>query len=514
VLVKNQNTRRYLFTFMGVGIAIFLIGFIGISVSLKFIERNYIDIQLDVNKRHAQSMAKLLQNEVAMGLPLDTVRHRFQQTIEGTEFDKGFLCMFNTGDASLACHPDPNLIGMAMSPEFTFKLSSQKQVNVPLEIGKGQPISGLFFKGDMGTDIVHMEPIKGTPWLMAAHTNFELIQAEFASIKTNYIYGSALLGLLLAIAASVTSSRIGRVYELRIEKKNQQLAKSFADLEELNKELKNQKEEIEAQNNMLVSQKDIITKQKDDILASIEYAKRIQEALLNAEKSLDKHLTNYFLIYKPKDIVSGDFYWSREVDGNVYVAVGDSTGHGVPGAFMSVLGITLLNEIVDTTNCEKPNEMLNELRVRLKKALNQENWELDNSDGIEMALLKYSPTGSTVEVAASYQSVLVYSNGELQEIKGDRCPIGVCFGTEKKFNAYIFNLSEVTTFYMYSDGYADQMGGENHKKFYSRTLKNLIASIAGKDMADQKQLLEKNLVKHMGSRPQTDDITLMGIKLR
>jgi len=508
-----MKANQYVYTFLGVSLSIFIIGFIGITLSLTFIERNYVDIQLDVNKRHSQSMAKLLENEVSMGLDLDTIRTRFQKSIEGTEYEKGFLCMFDTGDASLACHPNASMIGMVMPNSFTFDLSSQVNISVPDRIIQGDAIAGLFYQGEMGTDIVHMEPIAGTPWLMAAHTNYDLIKKEFNLIRRNYILGSLVLGFLIALAASITARRIARIFEARIEKKNLQLAKSYAELKDLHNELKNQKEEIETQNNMLVSQKDIITRQKDDILASIEYAKRIQDALLNSEKSLDKHIANYFLVYKPKDIVSGDFYWSREVNGNIYVAVGDCTGHGVPGAFMSVLGITLLNEIVDTTNCEKPNEMLDELRHRLKKALNQKSWELDNSDGIEMALLKYSSSDSTVQVAASYQSVLIYSNGNLQEIKGDRCPIGVCFGAEKNFNTHIFRLNAKTTFYMYSDGYADQMGGENNKKFYSRRLKDLIASIGNKDLDEQKTILNTTIEKHKGNRPQTDDIILLGVRL-
>lgn len=509
----KMKRQPYLLTFFGVGLTVFIIGFIGINLSLTYIEKNYVDIQIDVNKRHAKSMAKLLENEVQMGILLDTVRIRFQKTIEGTEFDKGFLCMFNTGDASLACHPNPSMIGMAVPPTFTFDLSSQKGVSVPLEIAKGQPISGLFYQGEMGIDIVHMEPVEGTPWLMAAHTNYALIKNEFNLIKRNYILGSLLLGLLLALAASITARRIGRIYEARIEKKNQQLAESYTKLELLHNEVKNQKEEIEAQNNLLVSQKDIITTQKDDILSSIEYAKRIQDALLNADKSLNKLVPSYFLIYKPKDIVSGDFYWCREKDGKIYVAVADCTGHGVPGAFMSVLGITLLNEIIDTTNCENPNDILNELRQRLKKALYQEQWDLNNSDGIEMSLIQFSPSERVAHVAASYQTILLYKNRELIEIKGDRCPIGVCFGEEKDFNNHLIELNEPITIYMTSDGYADQIGGNDNKKFYTRKLKKLIGEIAEKDLPNQKIILEQTFANYVGDLPQTDDVLLMGLRL-
>jgi hypothetical protein len=144
---------------------------------------------------------------------------------------------------------------MAMPPKFTFKFATDKQASVPLEISKGIPISGLFNKGDMGIDIVHMEPVEGTPWLMAAHTNYELVKHEFNLIKRNYILGSMLLGFLLAFAATLTARQIGRIYENRIERKNQQLAESYKNLELLHNEVKNQKEEIESQNNLLVSQK-------------------------------------------------------------------------------------------------------------------------------------------------------------------------------------------------------------------------------------------------------------------
>lgn len=509
----NTKALRYLYTFLGVGLSVFIIGFIGITFSLKFIEKNYINIQLDVNKRHAQSMAMLLENEISMGLPADTVRDKFQKTIEGTEFDKGFLCMFTTEDATLTCHPNKDMIGMAMPESFRFDLSNQKDVSVPKQMAIGEAISGIFYQGEMGTDIVHMEPVKGTSWLMAAHTNYNLIKDEFLKIRTNYIIGAAILGILLAFAASITARRVSNIYESRIEKKNQELAESYSNLEKLHKEVKNQKEEIETQNNMLVSQNSIIQKQKDDILSSIEYAKRIQDALLNAEKSLDKHLPDHFLIFKPKDIVSGDFYWCREISGDIYVAVGDCTGHGVPGAFMSVLGITLLNEIIDSTNCETPQDILNELRIRLKKALYQEKWDINNSDGIEMSILKYSPKQKLVDIAASYHTVLYFGNNKLHEVKGDRCPIGVCFGKENDFNFYRIYLNNPTTFYMYSDGYADQIGGKDNKKFYSRRLKQLIETIGNKDLDEQKRILEKELSEHINGNNQTDDIIVFGFSV-
>lgn len=508
----KRKTLLYLYTFLGVGFVVFIVGFTGINISLRYIENKYVNLQLDVNKRQAQSTARLLESELANGMPMDTVQKRFQQTIQGTEFDRGFLCMFDTQKEKLVCHPDAKMVGLMIPADFTFDIDNRKNVAAAVEMKTPGPIAGIFTQGKMRTDIAYLERVKGTPWRIAAHQNINLMRNELAMIRRNYIWGSLILGLILAFAATFIARRIGQSYEHQIEEKNRELAESYAKLKELHEEVNAQKEEIEAQRDTVTFQRDQIAKQNKDIVDSINYARQIQLALLPSAQLLKEQVPSHFVFFHPKDIVSGDFYWCKTVDQTTYFAVADCTGHGVPGAFMSLLGITLLNEIVGQACHCSPAEVLNELRTRVKLALRQNEREVTARDGMDIALVTIKEGAEELQYAGAYNSLVVIRNGEILEVKADRMPIGIHPREEASFTNHTVALAQSDTIYLYSDGFADQTGGDNGRKYMSKNLKQLLASIATKPIEQQHALLNDALSRWMGSYAQVDDITVVGFR--
>lgn len=509
----RRKTLLYIYTFLGVGLTIFFVGFAGINVSLRYIEKKYITLQLDVNKRQAQSMARILESELASGLPLDTVQNRFQRTIEGTEFDRGFMCMFNTHQAKLVCHPNASMVGLTIPNDFTFNTNLGNDLPAAEEMKKTDPIAGIFVQGSMRTDIAYLERVKGTPWRIASHQNITLIRKELDTIRRNYIWGSLILGLILAFGASFIARRISRRYELEIEDKNMQLTDSYSKLKDLHEEVQTQKEEIELQRDIVTAHRDQIAKQKKDIVDSITYARQIQLALLPTKQQLEENLPAHFVFYRPKDIISGDFYWSKTINQTIYLTVADCTGHGVPGAFMSLLGITLLSDIVGPNTSSNPAEILNELRVRVKNALKQNEKEVVTRDGMDITMVAINLHTKQIQYAGAYNPLILIRKGEIVEIKGDRMPIGIHIKEQDSFTNHTFDLISDDTFYLYSDGFADQSGGESGKKFMSKNLKQLLATAAAHPIAEQLSILDNTLTSWMANTSQVDDITILGFKV-
>ena len=354
----ESRIRLYLYTFLGVGLTVFIIGFFGINISLKYIQRNYIQLQIDVNKRQAERMAHTIKSEIKMGIPLDSIRSAFQSSIQGTEFDKGFLCMYDTRLNQLVCHPDVNAIGVSFNKDFVFRYqNSNANVYITDVYGKKKPAGGIFVQGKIRTDIIYTVPIEGTNWFVNAHENINAISEEIKRLRFVYILGSLIFGLIISIAASMTARRISRNYEKRIEQKN-------VELQALNYKINLQKDEISSQLNE-------IEKKSKEITDSINYAEKIQSALLPPLTLIKSYFPESFVLYKPKAIVSGDFYWSCRISNRILVGVFDCTGHGVPGAFMSMLGITLLNETVIREGIDAPHLIFNQLSEKIIQALGQ-----------------------------------------------------------------------------------------------------------------------------------------------
>jgi ligand-binding sensor domain-containing protein/serine phosphatase RsbU (regulator of sigma subunit) len=271
-------------------------------------------------------------------------------------------------------------------------------------------------------------------------------------------------------------------------------------------------EEKVAERTREISQKNKeLEKKNNDIMDSIRYAQRIQDAVLPPSIPFE----NTFVLYRPKDIVSGDFYWLEKTDGQELIAAVDCTGHGVPGAFLSILGQNLLSKIVKEYGILKPNEILNNLNREVLNALHQHNVDGEKvvNDGMDLALLNYDTKSNTLQFAGAYNSLYLVRNGKLYEKKANRFPIGRTTSVEdKQFENHEIKVEPGDIAYIFSDGYADQFGGAHGKKFKSKYLKKFLEEIYSYPMDEQKKALEQNLDNWKGNYSQVDDIILIGRK--
>ena len=283
-------------------------------------------------------------------------------------------------------------------------------------------------------------------------------------------------------------------------------------VEERTKEIQIQKEEIEAKNDTLSLQNEEIVKKNESITSSINYAKRIQEAMLPVRENISKHLTENFLLFKPRDIVSGDFYWYAERDDKIIYTAVDCTGHGVPGALMSMIGSEILSTIVNTDGVTKADLILEKMNDAVIKVLKQET-EGFSQDGMDMALCVIDKKNKTVEYSGAKNPLVYISDGKLTQIKASRFGIGGYQQEKKDFESHLIKYESPTWFYMFSDGYPDQFGGSKDRKFMIKRLKNLLLDIHYKPMQEQHDILNKTIEEWMENTWQTDDIIVTGFKL-
>src|SRR5664279_1496971 len=256
-----------------------------------------------------------------------------------------------------------------------------------------------------------------------------------------------------------------------------------------------------------------IEAQKQEITSSIEYASRIQMAMLPEDYHFRKSFSDYFIIFNPRDIVSGDFYWIGEDENRIYFTVADCTGHGVPGAFMSSLGISTLDEIITNNSDLKANAVLNILRDKIKTSLHQTGKQGEATDGMDVAFCILHKNKKTLEFSGAYNSLLLFHEGELKEYRADRMPIGIYYGEKESFTNYVINIQKGDTVYLFSDGFADQFGGPKGSKYMKYNLKNLLAEIYFKPMAEQRVILESEFAKWKGRASQIDDVTILGVRI-
>ncbi len=263
----------------------------------------------------------------------------------------------------------------------------------------------------------------------------------------------------------------------------------------------------------LTKKNKLISKQKEDITDSIKYAKRIQNAVLPQEQNIEDSINDYFILFKPRDIVSGDFYWTTKKDGQVIIAAADCTGHGVPGAFMSMLGISFLNEIVNKYEFSKASDILNILRQHIINTLGQTGKSDEAKDGMDIALCIIDYNKMFLQFAGAYNPLYLIRNGELSITKGDKMPIGIYITEQKNFSNHEFSLNKGDTIYLFSDGYADQFGGSKAGKFMTKPFKKLLLEIQNETMKRQKEILNETIEKWKGNLDQIDDILVIGIKI-
>ncbi len=301
-------------------------------------------------------------------------------------------------------------------------------------------------------------------------------------------------------------------FSILVYRQFQAKKKANKKLEDQNIQIVKQKEEIE-------KQRDLANKQKKDITDSIEYAKRIQTALLPPLSFIRRSLPEHFILFKPRDIVSGDFYWMMNKDDKIIIAAADCTGHGVPGAFMSMLGTAFLNEIVTKIVENKhvyslqANEILNQLRTYIIESLHQSGANNESKDGIDMALCIIDPEKQKLQFAGAHNPLYLIRNNKLKLIKGDRMPVSIHQNAHKPFTNHEMDIHEDDVVYIFSDGFVDQIGGPKHRKFMSRNFQELLLKIHHKPMDVQEQILEKTFHDWKGDYIQLDDILVIGMKM-
>lgn len=266
------------------------------------------------------------------------------------------------------------------------------------------------------------------------------------------------------------------------------------------------------QKNVEISkQKEIVELKQKEIVSSIYYASRIQNALLTSENYFKTRLKDFFLLYKPKDIVSGDFYWALEHKGIFYLIVADCTGHGVPGAFMSLLNISVLNELIIERGILQPDIILNETRKEIIRSLNPEGGDV-SKDGMDCILCAIDLKNNKMTYAGANNSFYLLRNNEIIISKTDKMPVGLTHN-ERPFTLHEIELKKNDQLYLVTDGYADQFGGAKGKKFKYKQLQQLILSNSDQSMTSQKELLNSEIEKWRGELEQVDDICIVGIKI-
>ena len=271
---------------------------------------------------------------------------------------------------------------------------------------------------------------------------------------------------------------------------------------------------VEERTAEIEKQKEAIIAQKKDIEDSIRYAKRIQTAILPPDNYVKELFDDHFIYYVPKDIVSGDFYWASDNENFKYIAAVDCTGHGVPGAFMSIVGNDQLHYALNVRKSEHPNEILNALNDGVTQTLRQEQNESSVRDGMDISLIGLDRKNKSLEYAGANNNLYLIRNGELMEYQADRHAIGGYYGEElHQFANHKIDVQTGDTIYIFSDGFPDQFGGPKGKKLKYKNFKNLLLSIQGLSMTEQKKEIDKVLQDWIGNLEQLDDILVIGIRI-
>lgn len=338
-------------------------------------------------------------------------------------------------------------------------------------------------------------------------------------------------GMYIAAILQIVIFSFGIARKMRLDEiEKKRIQQQIIDQLKVNEKLKD-KVNLELEQKVIERTREISEKSKQ-ITDSIDYARYIQHAVFPREEYLDQIMHEYFVLFKPKDIVSGDFYWIKEVHGSIIVVAADCTGHGVPGAFMSMLGITLLNEQLANSSFDDPGEILDNLRDKVKEMLDQKGRLEEQKDGIEMSLAIIHPEKKELRFAGANNPLfLIRGNSritvgkepdtvhslegndvQLHEFKGDKQPIGFHW-EEKKFTSHRIPLIQKDVLYLFTDGFIDQFGSEHRKKFKTHRFKKLLLSIHKEPMEIQKKLLDEAFESWRNGIEQIDDVCVIGIRI-
>lgn len=332
-------------------------------------------------------------------------------------------------------------------------------------------------------------------------------QAEAERKQANFRF-------LVYLASGVLLGTVGAIFVL--VRNNRLRKKAYDILHEKNEILSEQKKKINSTNQKLTQANEEIKKKNGDITASINYAKRIQTAMFPDEKILeDTPVVEHFILLKPRDIVSGDFYWFHKTDKHLFIAAADCTGHGVPGAIVSMIGFNQLTEIANNYQTSDPAQILRYLHAGVQDILQQE--KTHNQDGMDVAFCVIDLQDGTIRFSGAKRPLVVVFEVNRQvvikTIKGSRVSIGGDLTVPEKFLTHRLPPAQKLTFYLFSDGYQDQFGGPNDKKFMTKQLKEYLHSLYEKPMEEQKKVMEKVFEDWRGNKNQIDDVLLMGFRL-
>lgn len=338
----------------------------------------------------------------------------------------------------------------------------------------------------------------------------------------------------IVVLALIALFFIFKSYRLK-KKANNIISQKNDELEQANTEILMQRAEIEAQRDMVVDQKKEIERVHEELTGSIRYAQQIQMALLPSKNKLIDIFDDHFVFFKPRDIVSGDFYWATQVEDKSVFCIADCTGHGVPGAFMSMLGISLLNQIVQTEKVVNPVLILERMRNYIIHILQQEKDQSYSKDGMDVAVCVYDKNNNKIQYSGANVPLFIISeNGhsdisnipepetektekmgrqfQITEIKPDKMPIGI-FERLDPFTGHEITIKPGTCLYLVSDGITDQFGGDDNKRFTTKRLRELLLQCAGFPLQEQRVIIEKAYLIWKKTYEQLDDATIVGVKL-
>lgn len=329
----------------------------------------------------------------------------------------------------------------------------------------------------------------------------------------NIIGLAALVVFLALIFILIRINKLRKRNNKILELRNAEFIQQKEEIEAQRDEIEAQRDEIQRQKDLTELQTNKILKQNKDITDSIEYAKHIQIALFPDKISLQKILKKGFCLFKPKDIVSGDFYWVAQVKNKSVIVAADCTGHGVPGAFMSIIGINFLNEIVHDLDITKPSDILNQLRKKIIKTMVHANKIDASKDGMDMSLIVIDYDNMKLEYAGAYNHLYYIHDHMLNVIKADRIPVGISEKAITPYTNHTIDIEKGDLFYMFTDGFSDQFGGPHRKKFRIGNLRELLLEIHEKEMIEQKRALFEAFINWKGKEAQVDDVLSIGIKI-
>lgn len=331
-------------------------------------------------------------------------------------------------------------------------------------------------------------------------------------VQKNYLFVAIVLVLLVAVIL-IRANIIKRRNNKQLKKLNAEIIMQKDAIEMKNEELNQQNEEISAQRDEIESQNHIIESKNKNITASIFYAQRIQQAILPDDNFFHTLLPDSFVFYKPKDIVSGDFYWVASPEENLILfAAIDCTGHGVPGAFMSIVGYNLLQKAINEQGLTEPSKILNSMNTELFKLLRQKDKTV--KDGMDLVLCCYNKDTSKLTFAGVRNSLLVIRKQEVFHYKTDKHAMGEAFlDSFSSYNQQEVQLEKGDAIYIFTDGFSDQFGGENRVKYSTKKLKATLLEVNNLSMEQQKASLENEFELWKGYTEQIDDVLVMGIKI-